>query len=370
MKNVIIILIFILGSSLCAAQIEIMKKFDLGDYSVGFKDERITDYSRAYEDGYRSIQLFVWYPAKESSVKALQYEQYFMINNPKGKLPDSNSPSSNVDTLVQREINGLKKSVKVDIKFSKYKALKTIAKPEAPILEGNYPLILFAPGGNTSSHLNSVICEYLASHGYIVVSIPSLGHADSLRWPFNQIGLNLQIDDMAFVINHLKRTMSQVNIDKTGLMAWSVGGVSQGIYCMKNPNIDLFISLDSGLGRVYGVNMLKESHYFDYDKFRIPYLHMTGKQPEMYLVERSTEFADSIASKEKHSLVIEPFAHQHFAAQLGIIPAMASEIENKSIIDGYINMSRLSLVFSNIHLKDDASAKQEWLEMIKEYSSK
>ncbi len=357
-----------MSNAICTAQIEIMKNFKLGEYSVGFRNDRITDYSRSYEDTYRSIQLFIWYPTKEKSQKKLQYEQYFGINDPKGKLLKSDPSEERTDTLIRQEVKNLTEINKLPVKQSKYKMLKTIAQLDASVINGDFPLLLFAPGGNTSNQLHSVICEYLASHGYIVASFPSLGNVDSLGWPFNLIGLNLHIDDMALVTNHLKRTMSQVNIDKTGLLAWSVGGVSQGIYCMKNLNIDLLISLDSGLGRVYGVEMLKESPYFDYSKFNIPYLHMTGNQPEMYKVDRSSEFLDSISSVNKHSLVIEHFAHQHFASQLGIIPALASEPENRVIVDSYVSMCRLALIFSNIYLKEETSAKPEWVKMIEEYS--
>ncbi len=276
MKYGTIILILILCCSFSAAQTEIMEKFALGKFGVGFKSEWITDYSRSYNDSFRPIQLLVWYPTKDKSLETLQYEQYYSLNNPNEGALESCPPNNNVDSLIQQEINRLNESGEMNIKLSNYKALKTIAQPEASVLEGNYPLLLFAPGGNTSSHLHSVICEYLASHGYIVSSFPSLGNDDSQGWPFDQTGLNLHIDDMAHIINYLKRTMSQVNIDKTGLIAWSVGGVSQGIFCMKNSSIDLLISLDSGLGRAYGITMLKESPYFNYEKFRIPYLHMTG----------------------------------------------------------------------------------------------
>jgi hypothetical protein len=367
MKNGIIVLLLVMCNTFCIAQIEIMKNFEVGEYGVGFKDERITDYSRSYQDVYRSIQLFVWYPTNERLQKTLQYEQYFGINDPKGKLLETNLSNERIDTLIKQEIKNLTEINKLPVKQSKYKMLKTIAQLDAPVLEGDFPLLIFAPGGNTSNQLHSVICEYLASHGYIVASFPSLGNVDSLRWPFNQIGLNMHIDDMALATNHLKRTMSQVNIDKTGLIAWSVGGVSQGIYCMKNSNIDLLISLDSGLGRVYGVEMLKESPYFDYSKFNIPYLHMTGNQPEMYKVDRSSEFYDSISSVNKHSLIIESFAHQHFASQLGIIPAITSEPENTIIVHAYVRMCHLALVFSNIYLKEESSSKQEWKILIEEY---
>lgn len=370
MKKGTIILLLVVSFYNCAmAQIEIMEKFDLGEYNVGFKKETLTDYSRAYGEDYRSIQLFIWYPAEENSITTLQYGEYFLLGDLKGQSLELDTPNKTriIDSLLQQEIEELNSHQKSDVQLSKYKELKTIAQKGATVSQKSFPLLLFAPGGNTSGHFHSVISEYLASHGYIVVSFPSLSNADSLRWPFDQTGLNLHMDDMAFAINHVKRTMNQVNIDKTGLISWSVGGVSQGIYSMKNPSVDLFISLDSGLGRVYGVEMLKESPYFNFSNFSIPYLHMTGKQPEIYQVERSSEFYDSIASLEKYSLVIEPFAHQHFAAPLGIIPALASEREDEAIINAYIDMCRLSLVFINAYLKDESGAKKEWLDMIKDY---
>ena len=145
MRNRIILLLFVLCNNPSTAQIETMKKFTPGDYGVGFRDERITDYSRSYENGYRSIQLFVWYPTKEKTLKTLQYEQYFMINDPKGALLDSPPSNNMMDSLIQQEIKGLNKSNEIQIRLSNYKALKTIAQPEAHALEGNYPLILFAP---------------------------------------------------------------------------------------------------------------------------------------------------------------------------------------------------------------------------------
>ena len=59
----LIISLFLLGTlNVSNAQIEIMKDFDLGNYSVGFKFEQITDYSRSFGDDFRPIQMFIWYP--------------------------------------------------------------------------------------------------------------------------------------------------------------------------------------------------------------------------------------------------------------------------------------------------------------------
>jgi hypothetical protein len=363
MKRPLVIFTFLIAYSTCSiAQVELMNGFDLGKYSVGFRHKIFDDFSRSYGDTNRPVQLFIWYPAEGKTILPLRFTDYFLLNKDNKMINEFG-----LDSILSLEIKRMKVQGDKNVALSKYKNLKTIAQADLDFASGSFPLILFAPGGNTSGQLHSVLCEYLASHGYIVVSTPSLGNAESLKWPFDQTGLNLQVEDMAFVINQIARSSSHLNINKICLISWSVGGVSQGIFAMKNANIDMFISLDSGLGREYGVEMIKNSPYFDYQKMQIPFLHMTGKQPEMYKVERSTEFYDSISSSEKYSIEIEPFAHQHFASQLGYISALVSEKEDKTIVSGYIKMSDLTLTFLDAFLKNNPPAKQEWLKMIEDY---
>ncbi len=362
-----VLLIFSVINSKSIAQIEIMQGFNLGKYKVGFKHEQVPDYSRAYGQGFRPVQMFIWYPSNEKSKTFLNYSDYYLLNIELVQNIELNK--SNIekltDSLIRSELKNRKLSTDLNATLKRYKSLKTVAYKGTNIAQGNFPLIVFAPGGNTSGFINSVICEYLASHGFIVVSLPSLSNNKGEGWPFNQIGLNLQIDDMSFAINYMIRTFKEINKEKTCLISWSVGGVSQAIYSLKNQGIDMFISLDSGLGREYGVQMLRESVYFDYSKFNIPYLHFTGNQPEMYNVTRSSEFVDSIPSSIKYSLVIEDFAHQHFASQIGLVPAFVTEKKNKKLIKAYKNMCYLSLLFIDAYLNNKSSSKKKWEETIK-----
>jgi len=347
--------LFITWSTCSIAQIEIMKNFNLGEYSVGFRHEIVKDFSRSYGETFRPVQLFIWYPSEEKSENTLNYTDYFLLN-----AADQNRNKSDLDSLVRQEIISSEIPGDFEIILSNYKKLRTIAQEGTAIANSSFPLILFAPGGNTSGQFHSALCEYLASHGNIVVSLPSLGNAESQGWPFDQTGLNLQIEDMALAINHMAISIENVQIDKICLISWSVGGVSQGILSMKNSGIDMFISLDSGLGRSYGIEMIKNSPYFDYNSVQIPYLHMTGDQPEIYQVERSSEFYDSIPSLEKYSIVLESFAHQHFTSQLGLIPALVSEQRDDIIIAAYLKMSQLTLDFINAFLKNEPEGKQKW----------
>jgi len=369
MIRISIFLLFLVGAiNNSRAQIEIIKDFNLGEHNVGFRHEKVIDFSRSYGEGFRPIHLYIWYPSEEKTTRPLNYTDYFFISDkkPKSSIQDQERKNDYLDSLILEEIKDKNIYGKTEDIISNYKNLITISRSETSISNASFPLLVFAPGGNTSGFFHSSICEYLASHGYIVVSLPSLGNSQDQKWPFDQTGLNMQLDDMSFAINHLSNTIDQLNVEKIGLISWSVGGVAQAIYCMKNSRIGLFVSLDSGIGRTYGIEMIKESPYFNYANIEIPYLHFTGQQPEQYNVERSSEFYDSISSPVKHSLLIEPFAHQHFASHIGLIPALVSENNTSSISKAYANMCHFTEVFIDAYLKESIDSKNLWLELTKE----
>ncbi len=357
MRTSIILSFLLLTIYNCSAQRNLMKDFDLGSYTVGFKHEVATDFSRIYGDHFRPIELFIWYPSGDTLISSMKYIDYYISRDEKVLS------AITLDSLISVEIAN--NEIKGDSKalLHVFKDLTTIAQKESAITDGFFPLILFAPGGNTPGRLHFMMCEYLASHGYIVVNTPSLGNADIIGWPFDQTGLNLQIEDMSFVINYVGQNIRQVDISKIGLFSWSVGGVSQAILSMKNSGVDAFISIDSGIGRTYGIEMLKESIHFDYGKFNVPYLHITGAQPEIYAVERSTEFYDSIPSLNKYLKLQEEFAHHHFVST-SIIASVLSGDEH--LLKGYINMSQTTRIFVDAFLKQIPKASQQWLKMNQE----
>ena len=53
---------------------------------------------------------------------------------------------------------------------------KTNARLNAKPKEEKFSVVLYAPGYERSSIENFAICEFLASHGYMVLASPSRGH--------------------------------------------------------------------------------------------------------------------------------------------------------------------------------------------------
>ena len=49
------------------------------------------------------------------------------------------------------------------------------AVQDAPLTKERYPTLIYAPSDSSVSWENADLCEYLASHGYVVLASPSMG---------------------------------------------------------------------------------------------------------------------------------------------------------------------------------------------------
>jgi hypothetical protein len=45
---------------------------------------------------------------------------------------------------------------------------------DSQLAKGRYPVLIYAPSDSSVSWENADLCEYLASHGYVVLASPSL----------------------------------------------------------------------------------------------------------------------------------------------------------------------------------------------------
>ena len=98
-------------------------------------------------------------------------------------------------------------------------AAPTACLRDAPPLDARFPLVIYHSGAGSSFEDNAVFCEFLASHGYVVV-----GSAFQ-----DQRGQTLAVDggegsarDLEFLIAHARR---QPNVDwqHIGLIGHSLG---------------------------------------------------------------------------------------------------------------------------------------------------
>ena len=145
----IIILLIING---CALKLKDLPK-PTGIYNIGtdifiFEDETRLEWFTEDKDDYRKIAVQMWYPASNISDSLYPY-----IDN-KIKMKYISEQLG----IPQKILQGLER-------------VKTNSYFKAPIVNNEFPVILFSHGLGGTKTQNSINIEYLVSHGYVVIAI-------------------------------------------------------------------------------------------------------------------------------------------------------------------------------------------------------
>src|SRR5215475_10725831 len=133
-----------------------------GPFPVGVATAVLVDKTRTdnFTHEPRTLVTEIWYPATEAALKM-----------PKNKYSDF------IPGGVTPEIDG---AIKQAYKMNAAEIDKIFwneSHRDAPVRQGRYPLVVFSHGNGGTRHQNTFWCDYVASHGYIVVSADHTGNS-------------------------------------------------------------------------------------------------------------------------------------------------------------------------------------------------
>ncbi len=331
-----------------------------GEHKVGFKFVRKYDATRPYDLSQpkasrrgRPIQMFIWYPAQaNANAPRMRYEEYLYLN-------DTDSEPWQWREEHKRAVleSHAQEFEPFAGKLAPLLSTVTAALKDAKPAAGKFPLVIFGAGGGTGGHVYSVLCEYLASHGYVAIAHTALDLQKGERWPFDGRGVETQLRDLQFILNYAYR-LPNVDADKLALASWSVGGVAQALLQMQNTEVDALLSLDGATGYEYGRDLMKQSPWFDYKKMNVPYLHLHGELPPRYNVPKNFAFYDSLAVADAYLLSFKKLLHADFVSSYGAAQHTLIKTERSAeAIASYTIVCQYALNFLNAYLKDDKSAR-------------
>jgi len=332
-----------------------------GSYSVGFRFIYKHDYSRGWKakedaNGYpqaegrgRPIRVSVWYPARKirANTARMLYRDYMPSTGERSVFAELNS------LLEKRDADNLRANLKGD-GFNSLMATRMAAVPNAAPQNGAFPLIVYSAGLNNSSQDNVVLCEYLASHGYVVVTVPQLGTTSldvNLKLQ-NALDLETQTLDLQYAIG-VVHDFPNIDRHRLGVIGYSVGGVVGLNLVMRNTDVDAIVTLDPTFGVTPFIKMVTGSPYYAPPNLRIPWMYM-------YRVEPATNLAvfDALKYSNRYQLEITGMLHQDFSSlpmfppQSAATPTRTHETAKR----GHQTVCRYILNFFNAHLKRDGRA--------------
>ena len=253
-----------------------MPKLEEDKYNVGFRYYKESDTTRFYiynqDTIFRPMLIHFWYPSKEVSEKdRMNYKQYIdLISIREDFLKTKDKIDRDSYNFLNAYAQFAQKTYGIGVNINTQQILESPVKASLnlPIEKGEFPLIIYAPSNSKSPIQNHIICEYLASQGFYVVSVASAGPNSIDRKEFDKSVL-AQVEDMEFILNYAEEHI-KINYSHVGLLGFSTGGLATSIFQMKHSNIKAVFSMDGS--HEYSLYLaLSKLKVFDIDKTEIPY---------------------------------------------------------------------------------------------------
>jgi pimeloyl-ACP methyl ester carboxylesterase len=236
-----------------------------GPYSVGFRvlyyrDQRrkwLKEAAGTVADPGRPIRVGVWYPAvPPTSAEPMIYGDYLHEDGPSdfrkfNDRLDKRDMESWLEDL--RELSPPGKPT-----FDKLLSTPVAAYRNAPPAHGHFPLVLYSGGKGSRADANVELGEYLASHGYVVATVPQLGRWDQeieLGSSPQEISLHADDFDSALAALH---DLPEVDFRHIATAGHSAGGEVAVLLALRHPEVRAVIGLDGSYGMSGGMLVLKQ----------------------------------------------------------------------------------------------------------------
>jgi hypothetical protein len=268
-----------------------------GPYPVGLKVVNQYDPSRRFpatpdrveahgRQGSRPLQTLIWYPALQSSSKPMTVEDYV-------ELADR---EIHFDTPDQ-EHNKWRRRLKSSFDISLW------AVRDAKPVEQRYPVVIYAPSDSSIAWENADLCEYLASHGYVVLATPSLGPS-TRDMTDDLVGINTQALDISFLISYAD-TLPDTDSSKVAVVSFSWGGISSLFAAARDPRIQVLAEMDGSMR--YYPGLVASAGNIHPEQMKIPLLFFTKN--EMNYIENLDKTYDGKPNDTIGRSVLNAWTH-------------------------------------------------------------
>jgi len=202
-------------------------------------------------------------------------------------------------------------------------AERVYAQDGAPASRDSFPLVLIAHGNGQNAIDQAILSEYLASNGYVVVSVPSPMVARPMRAMEEMAEFaELQADALGEA-EAIARRLAKIRHDGAALVAHSFGARAALLYSMRKPSVLAIVSLDGGIGTAVGIDELRAAPSFD-AKTRLPAILHVYERLDSFM---SPDFS-LLTTLDVHRLTLQStrsLHHSHFTT-LGFLAAHDSAI--------------------------------------------
>ncbi len=327
-----------------------------GPYTVGLRVVLQRDETRAYVERFdelgkpntgdrgRPIQTVIWYPAKKTSAPTVTDGDYLALS-----ATEEGPAKGDLEKSL-----GFARGL-----FKTYLNDRMWAVRDAAPEPGRFPVVIYAPSFSAPSIENIDLCEFFASHGYVVLASPDLGAHQRGMTP-DLPGIAAQAGDIGFLISYAG-TLPNTDMSEIAVAGFSWGGISNLFAAARDSRIDALVSLD-GSAR-YFPKLVKDSGDVHPDQIAVPILFFTSANMTLEDMARHHQDAtEDVLNDLTHTdltiVHMNGMQHGNFASMFQRMddnggPPTPRDYSAEEANEGYNWVARYTLAFLNATLKHD-----------------
>jgi dienelactone hydrolase len=250
-----------------------------GPRNVGLKVVEPYDYSRIYRpltddlgkpfqgERARPLQTLIWYPAEKGETRPMTVGDYANLAATETSFGKPQMGAADKQWIADRTLA---------------LATRLWAVRDAPMAPGRFPMVIYAPGFSGRPWQNADLCEYLASHGYVVIASQSAGER-SREMTQDVAGINAQARDISFLIGYAQ-TLPDTDMSAIAVAGFSWGGISNLFAAARDNRIDALVGLDGSMR--YYPGLVKQAGDVHPEQMTIPLLFFTQGETSLEEIAR------------------------------------------------------------------------------------
>jgi hypothetical protein len=352
-----------------ASKIMLYPNLEKGKYDIGYKTIICFDSSRTYNLNYpkdtssqihdpRPIIINIWYPAKTTKEdKPMLYEDYIKIQTKVASLKtfvkrveDYNATNSSFYIFHSAKLNGKQKKQFTNHLHQSIDVYRDII----PVNE-KFPLVIYHAGLGGTLNDNSILCEYLASHGFVVLS--GAFQANN----YETVNVNWDLDrstkDIDVMLNYIK-SLPFIDFSKIAAIGHSYG--AQAVLGYKTEDhspVSCLISLDNTFDYSIDSNPkefepLTEKLYKKIENMNVPTL-VFARPTASFKVMDSLKYSDRVYATVE-------LDHDEYTSlrSFGVLKKIRNRRDKEAVWNKYALIDEYCLNYLRYNLFNDTASKK------------
>jgi hypothetical protein len=337
-----------------------------GPFGVGFKTIELFDNSRSFQpekdffgapiagESARPVQVCYWYPTtKDTTGTTMVYSEYAF------PYPADSRLFPMLSNLQNREMATIFAFTRGNqAMVSRLMNYRLLAVRDVSPASGVFPLIVYHGSERGAYSQNAVLCEYLASQGFIVVTTHVVGASgfDSSDQP-PDIEAAARDKELAVAAMH---ELPFVNTQKLGLIGYNYGITTALIHQMRNYSVDAVATLHARYTMDMGGATLARSNSYSPSRMQASWLALfpdsAGQPLDLGLL-------DTLKYCRRYSVKMPQVRPMEFTIY-GVMAAVAGADSTRTAASAQTAHSSIApylLKFFDACLNDNQSSR-DWLE--------